>query len=105
MAGRTVTRVDLVEAVRQRGRVSRTEAAEMVDAVLREVSDTLASGESVKLHGFGSFIVRSKRKRIGRNPKTGVEVAIEPRQVVMFQASPVLKAHMNGDQKEAPSAS
>lgn len=101
MAGRTVTRADLSEAVYQKLGLSRTESAALVEQVLDEICDELARGESVKLSSFGSFIVRSKGQRIGRNPKTGVEVAIEPRRVLVFKPSNVLKARING---EAPSS-
>ncbi|HMO30818.1 integration host factor subunit alpha [Enterovirga sp.] len=97
MAGRTVTRADLSEAVYQKLGLSRTESADLVEQVLAEICDELAGGESVKLSSFGSFIVRSKGQRVGRNPKTGVEVAIEPRRVLVFKPSNVLKARINGE--------
>jgi integration host factor subunit alpha len=92
----TVTRADLAEAVYQRVGLSRAESAELVEIVLREISDTIARGENVKLSSFGSFIVRAKGERIGRNPKTGVEVPITPRRVMVFRPSSVLKSHING---------
>lgn len=97
MAGRTVTRADLSEAVYRKLGLSRTESAALVEQVLAEICDELARGESVKLSSFGSFIVRNKGQRVGRNPKTGVEVAIEPRRVLVFKPSNVLKARINGD--------
>ena len=97
MAGRTVTRADLSEAVYQKLGLSRTESSALVELVLAEICDELARGESVKLSSFGSFLVRSKGERVGRNPKTGVEVAIEPRRVLVFKPSNVLKARINGD--------
>ena len=100
MAGKTVTRPDLSEAVYHAVGLSRAESARLVEQVLREISDTLAAEEHVKLSGFGSFLVRSKDERIGRNPKTGVEVPIEKRRVLMFKPSNVLKAHTNGDAVE-----
>ncbi len=96
MAGRTVTRADLAEAVYQKVGLSRTESAALVEAVLSEMCDSLARGEMVKLSSFGSFIVREKGERIGRNPKTGVEVPIEPRRVMVFKPSNVMKARING---------
>ena len=87
MAGRTVTRADLCEAVYQKVGLSRTESAQLVELVLREITDCLADGETVKLSSFGSFVVRSKGERIGRNPKTGIEVPITPRRVLTFRAS------------------
>ncbi len=95
-AARTITRADLSEAVYQRVGLSRTESAELVEMVLSEIADTIARGETVKLSSFGSFIVRSKGERIGRNPKTGVEVPITPRRVMVFKPSNILKARING---------
>jgi integration host factor subunit alpha len=97
MAGKTVTRADLSEAVYQKVGLSRTESAELVERVLGEICDSLAAGETVKLSSFGSFIVRSKGERVGRNPKTGVEVPIDPRRVMVFKPSNVLKAYINGE--------
>ncbi len=97
MTGRTVTRADLSEAVYQKVGLSRTESAALVESVLGEICDCLARGETVKLSSFGSFIVRDKGERIGRNPKTGIEVPIDPRRVMVFKPSNVLKARINGD--------
>ena len=96
MAGQTVTRADLCEAVYQKLGLSRAESSELVESVLREISDTLAKGETVKLSSFGSFVVRQKGERVGRNPKTGVEVPITPRRVLVFKPSNVMKARING---------
>jgi integration host factor subunit alpha len=96
MAGRTVTRADLSEAVYQKVGLSRTESAGLVESVLAEICDCLAKGETVKLSSFGSFIVRDKGQRVGRNPKTGIEVPIDPRRVMVFKPSNVLKARING---------
>lgn len=95
MAGKTVTRADLAEAVYQSVGLSRTESAELVERFLQVVSDALASGDNVKLSSFGSFHVRSKNERVGRNPKTGQEVPILPRQVLVFKPSNVLKTKIN----------
>ncbi len=95
MAGRTVTRADLSEAVYQEVGLSRNESADLVETVLNEVSDALVRGEMVKLSSFGSFAVRQKGERIGRNPKTGEEVPILPRRVLVFRASHVLKNRIN----------
>jgi integration host factor subunit alpha len=95
MAGRTVTRAQLSEAVYQEVGLSRNESAELVETVLNEISDALARGEMVKISSFGSFSVRQKGKRIGRNPKTGQEVPISPRRVLVFRASHVLKDQIN----------
>jgi integration host factor subunit alpha len=97
MAGRTVTRADLSEAVYQKVGLSRTESAALVESVLSEICDTLARGETVKLSSFGSFLVRDKGQRVGRNPKTGIEVPIDPRRVMVFKPSNVLKARINGE--------
>ena len=96
MADRTITRAELSEAVYQRVGLSRTESAALVELVLKELSDCLAAGETVKLSSFGSFVVRSKGERVGRNPKTGIEVPIEPRRVMVFKPSNILKARING---------
>jgi integration host factor subunit alpha len=96
MAGRTITRADLCEAVYQKVGLSRTESAQLVELVLKEMSDTLARGENVKLSSFGTFAVRSKGERIGRNPKTGQEVPILPRRVMVFKPSNILKSRING---------
>jgi integration host factor subunit alpha len=95
MDGRTVTRAQLSEAVYQEVGLSRNESADLVETVLREVSDALMRGEQVKISSFGSFSVRQKGRRIGRNPKTGEEVPILPRRVLVFRASNVLKTMIN----------
>ena len=95
MGGNTMTRADLTDAVYQEVGLSRNESAELVDSVLREIADALVNGEAVKISSFGSFSVREKGERVGRNPKTGEEVPILPRRVLIFRASNVLKAHIN----------
>ena len=95
MASKNITRLDLAEAVYQTAGLSRHESAELVEQVIGEICDTLATGETVKLSSFGVFTVRNKGERVGRNPKTNVEVPIEPRRAVTFSASHVLKAHVN----------
>jgi len=97
VATETVTRVDLAEAVYRQVGLSRKESAGLVEMVLGEITDCLAHGETVKLSSFGSFVVRDKGERVGRNPKTGVEVPIMQRRVLVFKPSNVLKAMMNGD--------
>lgn len=87
----TVTRADIAESVYEEVGLSRSESAEFVDAVLEEMSNALVDGETVKISSFGSFSVRQKEERIGRNPKTGVEVPITSRKVLIFRASNVLK--------------
>lgn len=95
MTEHTVTRADLSEAVYQEVGLSRNESAELVESVLNEISDALVRGDVVKLSSFGSFSVRQKGQRIGRNPKTGEEVPILPRRVLVFRASHVLKNRIN----------
>lgn len=95
MAGNTVTRAQLTEAVYQEVGLSRNESADLVESVLDEISTTLAHGEMVKISSFGSFSVRQKGQRIGRNPKTGEEVPILPRRVLVFRPSHVLKNKIN----------
>jgi integration host factor subunit alpha len=92
--GTSVTRVDLVEAVYARVGLSRAESARLVELVLREIADCLERGETVKLSAFGSFLVRRKGPRRGRNPKTGVEVPIKPRRVMVFKPSDVLRKRL-----------
>src|ERR1700684_4345564 len=95
MAGDTVTRAQLTEAVYQEVGLSRNESAELVESVIAEISDALERGEMVKISSFGSFAVRRKGQRIGRNPKTGQEVPISPRRVLVFRASHALKNQIN----------
>ena len=94
-AVQTITRVDLAEAVYRQVGLSRKESAGLVEMVIGEITDRLAQGETVKLSSFGSFVVRDKGERIGRNPKTGIEVPIMQRRVLVFKSSNVLKALMN----------
>ena len=95
MSGKTVTRAELAESVYQEVGLSRNESADLVEAVLAEMSNALVQGETVKLSSFGSFSVRQKGQRIGRNPKTGEEVPILPRKVLVFRPSHVLKDRIN----------
>ena len=95
MASKTLTRADLSEAVHREIGLSRTESADMVKSVLDLVSNALVQGSSVKLSSFGTFMVRSKKGRIGRNPKTGEEVPITPRKVLVFRASNIMKERIN----------
>ena len=99
-ATRTLTRADLTDAVYRRVGLSRNESANLVESVLDEIRDAIVRGETVKLSSFGSFVVRSKGERIGRNPKTGVEVPITPRRVMVFKPSNTLKAAINGQTAE-----
>ena len=91
----TLTRADLTEAVYRSLGISRNESADFVERILEEVTQTLERGETVKVSSFGTFSVRQKKLRMGRNPKTGEEVPIEARRVVTFRASHVLKEQIN----------
>ena len=91
----TVTRADLMKAVYQEVGLSRKESAHLVESVLEEIASPLARGESVKVSSFGTFSVRDKAERIGRNPKTGEKVMISLRRVLIFRASHVLKDRIN----------
>jgi integration host factor subunit alpha len=97
MTTNTLTRADLAEAVFQAVGLSRNESSQMVEDMLEEVCDALANGETVKLSSFGTFAVRQKSQRMGRNPKTGTEVPIAPRRVLVFRPSHVLKSMINGE--------
>jgi integration host factor subunit alpha len=102
ISGKTVTRVELSGAVyRTKAGLTRTESSAMVDLVLKEITDTIAQGEAVKLSSFGTFLVRKKGQRTGRNPKTGVEVPIVPRRVVLFKASALMKQKIQRKPKPA----
>ena len=98
MKGNTITRAHLAEAVYQEVGLSRNESAELVDTVLDEVSHALVRGESVKISSFGSFLVRLKGERVGRNPQTGEQIKISARSVLTFRPSQVLKAMLNGEE-------
>ncbi len=93
---KTVTRAHLAERIYMQVGLSRNDSADLLEAVLERVSQALEAGESVKISGFGTFSVRQKGRRIGRNPKTGVEVPILPRRVLVFRPSQVLKAEITG---------
>ena len=95
MGGKTLTRADLSEALVRKIGLPRNESQDLVELVLGEISSALARGEGVKLSSFGSFGVRQKGERIGRNPKTGEEVPITPRRVLVFRASNIMKTRIN----------
>lgn len=95
MESKTITRADLAEAVYEQVGLSRNESSDLVEVLLEEVCTALVAGDNVKISSFGSFSVRKKGQRIGRNPKTGVEVPILPRKVLVFRASHVLKDRIN----------
>ncbi len=96
MSEKTITRAQLSEAVYQEVGLSRNESADLLEQVLDEISGALERGEAVKISSFGSFSIRSKGQRVGRNPKTGEEVPILPRRVLVFRPSQLLKNQING---------
>lgn len=87
----TLTRAELAETVNRKMGFSRSESLDLIESVLGNMSDALERGENVKISGFGTFLLRDKKERIGRNPKTGIEVPITPRRVLTFRASQILK--------------
>ncbi len=95
MGSKTLTRADLAEALAEKVGLPRNESQELVELVLSEISDALANGDPVKLSSFGSFGIREKGERIGRNPKTGEEVPITPRRVLVFRPSNIMKDRIN----------
>lgn len=101
MAEETITRASLSEAIYQEVGLSRNESSDLLEAVLSEITNALVEGETVKLSSFGSFSIRQKGQRIGRNPKTGEEVPILPRRVLVFRPSQVLKNRINEEFGEA----
>jgi integration host factor subunit alpha len=103
MSGKTITRASLSEAVYQEVGLSRNESADLLESVLNEITTALAEGDTVKLSSFGSFSIRQKGRRIGRNPKTGEEVPILPRRVLVFRPSQVLKTRINEGRRESGS--
>ncbi len=96
MTGKTLTRADLAEALVRKIGLPRNESQELVELVLNEISATLSRGENVKLSSFGSFGIRKKGERLGRNPKTGEEVPITPRRVLTFKPSNILRNQVSG---------
>ena len=92
----TLTRADLAETINRKMGLSRAESLDLVEEILAKMCDALARGENVKISGFGSFVLRDKKERVGRNPKTGVEVPITPRRVMTFRASQLLKERIAG---------
>jgi integration host factor subunit alpha len=95
MTSKTLTRADLAEAVVEKVGLPRNESQDLVELVLDEISGSLADGDSVKLSSFGSFGIRQKGERVGRNPKTGKEVPITPRRVLVFRPSNIMKDRIN----------
>ena len=99
MASKTLTRMDLSEAVFREVGLSRNESAQLVESVLDHMSDALVEGETVKISSFGTFSVREKAARVGRNPKTGEEVPISPRRVLTFRPSHLMKDRVSAGNK------
>ena len=100
MGGKTLTPSDLAEALVRKIGLPRNESAEIVELVFDTMKETLEKGEKIKISGFGNFVVRQKRPRIGRNPQTGEEIEISARKVMTFRPSQVLKAALNKGQGE-----
>lgn len=103
MNGKTLTRAYLAEAVVEKVGLPRNESQELVERVLDEISGSLADGDAVKLSSFGSFGIRQKGERVGRNPKTGQEVPITPRRVLVFRPSNIMKDRINKGHSRRPS--
>ncbi|MEL6476190.1 MAG: integration host factor subunit alpha [Pseudomonadota bacterium] len=95
MAGKTLTRSDLSEAVYREIGLSRNESSELVESILERIAEALVKGDNVKISSFGTFALRDKGARIGRNPKTGEEVPIDPRRVLVFRPSHIMKDRVN----------
>lgn len=95
MSSETITRAHLTEAIHNQVGLSRADSAQLVESVLDEMSKTLETGQSVKISSFASFILRDKSKRVGRNPRTGIEATITPRRVVLFRPSQLLRKKIN----------
>ena len=92
----TLTRAEIAEAINRKLGLSRSESLGMVESILGHMSTALSKGQNLKVSGFGTFLLRDKAQRIGRNPKTGVEVPITPRRVLTFRASQILKDRIAG---------
>jgi len=99
MVNETLTRMDLAEAVFEEVGLSRNESADIVESVLQHISDALVRGENVKISSFGTFNIRDKNARVGRNPKTGEEVSINPRRVLSFRPSHTMKDRVGAGNK------
>ncbi|MEY2992988.1 MAG: integration host factor, alpha subunit [Pseudomonadota bacterium] len=99
MSEKTLTRMDLSEAVFREVGLSRNESAELVETILQHMSDALVNGEQVKISSFGTFSVREKNERVGRNPKTGEEAPIPPRRVLTFRPSHLMKDRVASGKK------
>jgi len=87
----TLTRADLADMINRQIGLSRADSAQIVESIIEHVCTALTDGENVKISGFGTFVLRDKGERVGRNPKTGIEVPITPRRVLTFRASQMMK--------------
>ena len=92
---RSLIRADIAEAIYRQVGLSRNESSDMVGTIIEQISETLDAGDQVKITSFGSFLVRNKKERVGRNPKTGQEVPITPRRVLSFRPSHILRKKVN----------
>ena len=98
MAGEgTLTRANLAESLHKQVGLSKAESSKLVESILEHMCDALAKGQNVKISGFGSFLLRDKGQRVGRNPKTGVEVPIAPRRVLTFRPSQTMRTRITQD--------
>jgi len=98
-----VKKVDIANELYEKIGISKKEAMDIVEIVLDTLKDSLKNGETVKIAGFGNFVVRNKRERKGRNPKTGEEIGISPRKVVTFRPSHIFKEYVNGQKPRVES--
>jgi integration host factor subunit alpha len=96
-AEETLTRAEIAELLNRQVGLSRAESADLVEQVLDLVTEALVNGENVKISGFGTFVLRDKNERVGRNPKTGIEVPITPRRVLTFRPSQSLRDRVSGN--------
>ncbi len=97
-----MTKADIVESLYEKVGFSKKEAADLVEMVFDTIKDTLSKGEKIKISGFGNFVVREKRSRVGRNPQTGESIEISARRVLTFRPSQVLRAEVNGSLEGKP---
>lgn len=100
---KTLTKAELIESIYERVGFSKKEASEIVELIFDTLKTTLEKGEKVKISGFGNFVVRQKRPRVGRNPQTGEEIEITERRVLTFKPSQVLRAALNHEEEAAKS--
>jgi integration host factor subunit alpha len=97
-----MTKADIVEALYEKVGFSKKEAADLVELVFDTIKGTLSQGQKIKISGFGNFVVREKRSRVGRNPQTGESIEISARRVLTFRPSQVLRAEVNASLEGKP---